>query len=238
MTSTAPAGRVCVGGDTRGSVVRTTGSSTGESRSVRPRAFSRSRRTSSSGRPMRRKIRRMLGLGVDGDGPADLALGARGQVQDFVECRHREPAVVLVRAVRQSFTRPQSPDFRQRKVFGEPAGDQLAVNLLRHPTFGKSSADIGCPTQFVFMPCDEGAVSRDDEIRFDRVSAHLDRQPVRLDGVFGTIPARTPVGDDEERCLLGQRESQRREHQPRERNPPHAESLLRARHTPSAAARA
>ena len=96
----------------------------------------------------------------------------------FVERRDLKLAVVGVRAERQPLARAQRLDLRQREVFGEPAGDRLAVDGLGPLAIGKPLGDVGRAADLVLVPRDEHAVFGRDEIGLDEVGAHLDRQPV------------------------------------------------------------
>ena len=63
-------------------------------------------------------------------GRPQLAPELLRQLDHLVERRHRELAVVVVRAERQPLLRAQRLDLGEREVLGEPAGDRLAVDGL------------------------------------------------------------------------------------------------------------
>ena len=91
----------------------------------------------------------MLGLGIDANRTAACLAEALGQLDDFVERRDLKLAVVGVRSKGQPLSRAERLDLREREVFGEPAGDRLAVDRLRSLAIGKPIRDVGRAADFV-----------------------------------------------------------------------------------------
>ena len=101
---------------------------TGASRRFQPCFCSDASSGSSSGSPMPAEVRRVLGLGIDADRTAAGLAELLRELDDFVERRDLELAVVGVRAERQPLARAERLDLGEREVFGEPARDRLAVD--------------------------------------------------------------------------------------------------------------
>ena len=147
----------------------------------------------------------MFRLGIDADDPAALAAFALREIDHLVERRDRELAVVFMRARAHPLTRPQRFDLGEGEVLGEPAADRLAVDGLRPPAIGEAHRHVGGLAELMLVARDQHAVLRRHEVGLDVVGAHLDRQTIRLERVFGTIPARAAMRDHERARRLGHR---------------------------------
>ena len=55
---------------------------------------------------------------------------------------------------------------------------------------------VGGATNFVLMTGDQDAVPRHHQVRLDIVSALIDGQLIALERMFRTLPARTPMRND------------------------------------------
>src|SRR3546814_7260583 len=74
----------------------------------------------------------MLGLGIDADRVAAPLVDAGEQVENLLEGRDLELAVVGGAAqARDTFLCAQRLQFGKREILGEPARDRLAVDRLR-----------------------------------------------------------------------------------------------------------
>ena len=120
-----------------------------------------------------------------------------GKIEYFIERGNRKLAVVRVRAEGQPFACAERLDLGKREVFGEPAGQRLAVDGLRSFAIGKAIRDVAGRTDFVLVPGDQDAIFRRDEIRLDEVGAHLDGEAVAFERVFRPIAARAAVRNHE-----------------------------------------
>ncbi len=113
---------------------------TGASRRFQPCLVNDASSGSSSGRPDAPKVGRVLGLRIDPDRPPTGAAELLRERDHFVEGRDLKLAVVCVRTEGEPLARAKRLDFRQREVFGEPAGHRLAVDRLGPLAIGKPLA--------------------------------------------------------------------------------------------------
>ena len=155
----------------------------------------------------------MLGLGIDADAARfRLALrpcldcepdvGAMDQSENFFEAGNREDAVeapVVRTQLRDRLLRAQRLQFRQGEVLGEPAFGAYAVDRLCGPAAGKLGmiGHVRRAGDLVVMTCDEYAVLRHHQIRFDEIRAHFYGERVGGERVLGRIAAGAPVGDND-----------------------------------------
>ena len=145
----------------------------------------------------RPEVSRVFRLGVDADAAAGRGGAPVGQLDDLVERRDDELAVVGVRAKREPFPGAERLQLRQREVLGEPAGDAGAVDGLRRLAVGKLLGHVGRGADLVLVPRNQRAILRGDDVGLDHVGAHVDRQRIRLEGVLRPMAAGAAVRDDQ-----------------------------------------
>src|SRR3546814_8047249 len=108
----------------------------------------------------------MLGLGIDADRVAAPLVDAGEQVENLLEGRDLELAVVGGAAqARDTFLCAQRLQFGKREILGEPARDRLAVDRLRRLSiriFGMIG-DVGGLRNLILVPRDEHPVPRSEE---------------------------------------------------------------------------
>jgi hypothetical protein len=97
--------------------------------------------------------------------------------------------------IRQSFARAQTLDLGEREIFGEPTAHRFTVDDLHTPAHRKLRMlrNVRRTANFIFVPRDQDAIARHDQIGFDVIRALLDCQAIRFDGVFGPFTAGTAV---------------------------------------------
>ncbi len=140
---------------------------------------------------------RMLGLRID------THRGPSRELQDLIEGRYRELPVeggILRAQQRQAFARPQGAQFFERKVFREPAVHGLAVYDLgasARREFGMGG-DVGGLPNLIFVTRNQHPVAGHDEVRFDVVRPLVDRPLIGRKGMLRPLPARAPMGDDDD----------------------------------------
>ena len=148
----------------------------------------------------RAEVRRVLGLGVDADRAAQLARQALGEVDDLLERRHLEAAVVdrvALADLRDPLLRAQRLELGEREVLGEPAGDRRAVDRLRRAAGGELGmrGDVGRRGDVVLVAGDEDAVLGRHQVGLDVVGAHPRGQLVAGERVLGPVAGGPAVTD-------------------------------------------
>ena len=152
--------------------------------------------------PDRAEVRRVLGLGVDPDRPVQLARQALGEVDDLLERRHLEAAVVdrvALADVRDPLLRPQRLELGEREVLREPAGDRGAVDRLRRLAARELGVvgDVGRRRDVVLVTRDEHVVLGRDQVGLDVVGAHARGELVAGQRVLGPVARGAAVPDHE-----------------------------------------
>ncbi len=164
-------------------------------------------------------VARMLRFGVDAYRTPALGPTALREVDHFLQRGDLEAVVVadVQRAqTRNALSGAKLLDFVEREVFGKPARKLLAVYVLRSAACGKLRQRVHIGRGFdelavdgvdeckdVLVPSDEDAIAREDEVRFDEVCPHVDRQIVGGERMFGPIAAGTAMRDHDRRPCCG-----------------------------------
>jgi hypothetical protein len=101
--------------------------------------------------------------------------------------------------LRQPLAGPQGLDLGQGEVFGEPAGDLLAVDGLGRLAVGELGAagDVGGAADLVLVAGDQVAVLGRHQVGLDEVAALVDGQVVGQLGVLRPQARGAAVGDDD-----------------------------------------
>jgi hypothetical protein len=112
-------------------------------------------------------------------------------------------------AVRNSGKRSgaQTLEFREREIFGEPAGDRLTVDHSGGLARGKlrMRSDVRGAADLVFMPREQRAVPGNHQVGFHVVRTLLNRDEVAGECVLGHIPAGAAVRYDKWPRIGGRR---------------------------------
>src|SRR3954447_21184185 len=110
----------------------------------------------------------MLRLRVDPDSAPQLGRQPRAQLEDLVEGRDLEAAVVLRvggAQLRDALARPQGLELGEAEVLGEPARQRGAVDRLRRAAAGELRVlgDVCRARDLVLVARDEDTVAGADE---------------------------------------------------------------------------
>ena len=155
----------------------------------------------------------VLELGVKPDPLAHRRFLGAHQLYDLFKSRHLiQPVKPRIGGAQggDALLRAQRAQFGQREIFREPSGDLLPINgLVAASVFEFLAAgDIGGPGQLVLVARNQHQILGRDQIRLDIIRALIDRAFIGRQRVFGSLGARTAVGDDQHilRCRRRGRE--------------------------------